>query len=324
MPVVAGHKGIDVRETRNRLVFDAFLQNMSGALVTSGATRLYLYELCDNGSLNSYDFSSNTFKTTALTNEFASLTHRMGNSGVTNTGIWTSGLTTLTGFSQSGIYYARVWNTNAMPNDQTTKFQFGSAPGDMTLTPSYNLKSDLEEWRQAVPAALTPSGAVITDVYYLTGSGIKQSIGYIGIDWAQILNKTTTNDFTGTSVKTATDVETDTQNIQSRIPNALTASGYMKSDMMAINNDAAAAAMQALAARAIFSGTASAGSTTTLDCANLNQADVNHWNGRVIIFMNGTLQYQATAISAFDPTNDRLTFTAVTTAVGNGQDFIIV
>lgn len=47
------------------------------------------------------------------------------------------------------------------------------------------------------------------------------STGAAGIDWANVENPTTTINLSGTTIKTATDVETDTQDIQSRIPAAL-------------------------------------------------------------------------------------------------------
>lgn len=45
--------------------------------------------------------------------------------------------------------------------------------------------------------------------------------GAAGIDWANVENPTTTVGLSGTTVKTATDVETDTADIQSRIPASL-------------------------------------------------------------------------------------------------------
>jgi hypothetical protein len=45
--------------------------------------------------------------------------------------------------------------------------------------------------------------------------------GHAGTDHSKIQNATATVNFSGTSIKTATDVETDTQDIQSRIPAAL-------------------------------------------------------------------------------------------------------
>lgn len=52
--------------------------------------------------------------------------------------------------------------------------------------------------------------------------------GEAGVDWANVGSPTTTLNLSGTSVKTATDVETDTQDIQSRLPAALV-SGRMDS-----------------------------------------------------------------------------------------------
>ena len=47
------------------------------------------------------------------------------------------------------------------------------------------------------------------------------STGEAGMDWANIGSPTTTVNLSGTTVKTATDVETDTQDLQSRVPAAL-------------------------------------------------------------------------------------------------------
>jgi len=66
------------------------------------------------------------------------------------------------------------------------------------------------------------------------------STGEAGLDWANIGSPTTTVGLSGTTVKTATDVETDTADIQSRLPAALV-SGRMSSDMAAISGDSAAA-----------------------------------------------------------------------------------
>lgn len=55
--------------------------------------------------------------------------------------------------------------------------------------------------------------------------------GEAGIDWANIGSPTTTVGLSGTTVKTATDVETDTADIQSRLPAALGANGNIKADV---------------------------------------------------------------------------------------------
>lgn len=55
-----------------------------------------------------------------------------------------------------------------------------------------------------------------------TGTGqVKLSNGYVAPNWGDVGNPTATVGLSGTTVKTATDVETDTQDIQSRLPAAL-------------------------------------------------------------------------------------------------------
>lgn len=59
-----------------------------------------------------------------------------------------------------------------------------------------------------------------------------------GVDWANVGSPTTVVGLSGTSVKTATDVETDTQDIQARLPAALTANGNIKADTLRVNGTA--------------------------------------------------------------------------------------
>ncbi len=129
-----GFKGVDIRQTGSQLVFRALLQNSSGALLTTGTTTLKLYEVQSDGTLKSYDFNDNTFKTTALTTETLALTHRTGNNSTTNTGVWTAALATLTGFTAGAVYLALVNNSGASPTDQAREFQFGSVEGDLSDT----------------------------------------------------------------------------------------------------------------------------------------------------------------------------------------------
>jgi hypothetical protein len=72
--------------------------------------------------------------------------------------------------------------------------------------------------------------------------------GEAGVDWANVGSPTTAVNLSGTTVKTATDVETDTQDIQSRLPAALV-SGRIDASVgaMAANVMTAAAAAADLA-----------------------------------------------------------------------------
>lgn len=61
--------------------------------------------------------------------------------------------------------------------------------------------------------------------------------GYAGLDWATINAPTTTQGLSGTTIKTATDVETDTADIQTRLPAALVG-GRMDANVSAWNSTA--------------------------------------------------------------------------------------
>lgn len=58
--------------------------------------------------------------------------------------------------------------------------------------------------------------------------------GYAGTDQGKIANATSTVNLSGTTIKTATDVETDSADIQSRLPAALTADGNIKADTLRV------------------------------------------------------------------------------------------
>lgn len=125
--MAVSERGIDIKQSAGgQLVFEVGLDDSTGSMVTSGTTSLYLYELQSDGTLKSYDFNDNTFKTTALTTETVNMTHRKGNNGNTNTGIWTYSLGTLSGFTIGAIYISLIVNTGANPVNNRRKFQYGS------------------------------------------------------------------------------------------------------------------------------------------------------------------------------------------------------
>lgn len=155
-----GFQGVDVRQTANELVFRFFFQTSAGAKETAGPVNLSLYELQSDGTLKSYDFSTNTFVTTALTTATASMTHQKGNNGTVNTGVWTYALSTLTGFTKGGVYLAQANDASASPTDQTREFQFGSAQGDLTVDSHNNLNTNMHDaGGNAIIAGAIPAAA---------------------------------------------------------------------------------------------------------------------------------------------------------------------
>lgn len=148
-------KGINVRCSQGELVFDAFLQDPAGNLVTSGSTYFRLYRVIGaSGTIESFDWNDASFKQSTLTTENLSASHRKGNNGVRDTGLWTTRLSSLGNFSLGDICYLQVDNTYASPKIQTQKFQFGSAEGDMTVNTSGFLNVNVNSWRDSIPEIL--------------------------------------------------------------------------------------------------------------------------------------------------------------------------
>ncbi len=172
-----GVKGIDVRQTGTALVFRAFMQTSAGALVTTGTTSLYLQELQSDGSIKTYDFSTNTFSSTAVTTETASMTYRKSNNAATDTGLWTYALSVLTGFTAGAVYLIRVNNPNAYPTDQYREIQFGGDQGDLAVLASGSsgvgyLETDVESWRTGAVPATSATGVPVVDPHYWSGGAV--------------------------------------------------------------------------------------------------------------------------------------------------------
>lgn len=96
--------------------------------------------------------------------------------------------------------------------------------------------------------AITVDSQTVRFTYFLTlgyllrptTAGRKLDVstgGEAGLDWANVGSPTTTVGLSGTTVKTATDVEADTQDLQARLPAALGANGNMKADVLDLNGN---------------------------------------------------------------------------------------
>ena len=134
MTVVAtGHKGIDVRQTANRLIFRVLEQDSSGVIIATGTVTLMLLESQSDGTYKTYDFNDNTFKATSCTTPTVNMNHQTANAGAVNTGLWTYVLTTLTGFTAAAIYKSVINLSTASPVQQVREWQFGAEQGDDTL-----------------------------------------------------------------------------------------------------------------------------------------------------------------------------------------------
>jgi hypothetical protein len=120
-------------------------------------------------------------------------------------------------------------------------------------------------------------------------------------------------------------VETDTQDIQSRLPAALTGGGNIKADMLAISGDTGAAdRLEGLMDGVILAQVNDASATTTGFIADgFTEATNDHFNGRLITFVSGALNGQQTAITDYVGATQTFTVTALTEAPANDDFFVI-
>ena len=102
----------------------------------------------------------------------------------------------------------------------------------------------------------------------------------------------------------------------------------LTADVTQLNGVAASAAKLEKSASGIIYGTtySSGGTTTYFETASITEATADHYIGRVVIFLDGALQYQATSITDYALASGRGAFTVatLTDAVPNGTSFVIV
>lgn len=193
-----GFKGIDIRQTGNQLVFRASLKDgATGAVVTTGTTSLYLYELQSDGTLKSYDFNDNTFKTSALSTATASMTHRQGNNSTVNTGIWTYSHSSLSGFTIGSVYIAVVTSSVALPPQQEREFIYGSAEGDLVVTANGTGVGEMNVDLQLIKGqSVTCSGGVTIPAATLASTTNISNIPSVAQIATAVWQDSTSGDFT--------------------------------------------------------------------------------------------------------------------------------
>jgi hypothetical protein len=105
-------------------------------------------------------------------------------------------------------------------------------------------------------------------------------------------------------------------------------SDYLQVDVKQIASTTAAATKLAASAGQIYTGTthSSGGTSTEFSTSDITEATTDHFKGRIVIFTDGALAGQATAITGYVLTAGRGTFTVntLTEAVPNSTGFVIV
>lgn len=159
--------------------------------------------------------------------------------------------------------------------------------------------------------------------------------GEAGVDWANVGSPTTTLNLSATTIKTATDVETDTADIQTRLPAALV-SGRMDSSTGAMAAGVLTATAvadgaidrAALAAdtglQSIRSNTAQAGAATTITLDASASAVTDFYKNDLIVLTGGTGIGQGRYITAYNGTTKVATVTAWATNPDATTTFAVI
>jgi hypothetical protein len=156
--------------------------------------------------------------------------------------------------------------TGGASNQARKIVTYNTGTGAFTVTPNWETTPD----NTTTYAVLLPEGVTLGMLRALNPTTAGRTLdvtatGAAGVDWGNVENPTTTVGLSGTTVKTATDVETDTADIQSRLPAALGANGNIKADVRD------------------WLGTAAATPTT----AGVPEVDVTHFGGAAGTFLSG-------------------------------------
>lgn len=160
---------------------------------------------------------------------------------------------TYTGLNLTGCFIRTTGGTGGGgtggANNQARRItSYNTSTRVATVTPNWETTPD----NTTTYDILLPEGILVPVLTALAPTILARTLdvssaGEAGVDWANVGSPTTTLALTGTTIKTATDVETDTADIQSRLPAALVG-GRMDSNTQAMANDVITAAVIANAA----------------------------------------------------------------------------
>lgn len=208
-----------------------------------------------------------------------------------------------------------------------------------------NLPSDPAD-QSLIIAATDSILSAVSALNNLSAAGVRAAIGMAAANFDTQVGDLPTNSELAAALAAADDatlaaiatlqnaaiaIEADTQDIQSRLPAALTGDGNMKSDALRINGSASAAANLAKTGAVIGRGTATTGATTTsipTSAFTPNGAAADQFKGRIITFDADTttaaLRGQSTDITASsNAAAPTFTVTALTTAPASGDTFSV-
>ena len=105
---------------------------------------------------------------------------------------------------------------------------------------------------------------------------------------------------------------------------ALVSGSALPANMTQVVGNATAATLMVFPALTIKNFTVGSGSSVTRIATNLTESVGDFWNGRTLIFVNGTLAGQAATITDYNGSTRELTVAALTSAPASGDSAVIV
>lgn len=283
-----------------------------------------------------------------------STTQRASDAGYTlldTDGIDFDAITGIHGFSidtgdntDAGFYTVGAWFTVVVSavtiDSQTVNFiacMFRLLPAEAVAGKP---KVDVDAWLGTAAATPTTAGVPEVDITFINGSAVSTTTAQLGVNVVQISTDSVAADnaeafFDGTGyagtnnvIPTVTNVTT----VNGLAANVITAAATAADFTTEIQTGLATAANLSTVSTnvsdlksGIIYGTAATGTlSTTQATSSLTGYANDQLIGRVLIFLSGAANGEATNITDYASASGLLTFTALTTAPGNGDSFKIV
>ena len=104
----------------------------------------------------------------------------------------------------------------------------------------------------------------------------------------------------------------------------LVSGSALPADLTAVVGNTTAATLMVFPALTIQNFEVGTGSTTTRIATDLTESVGDHWNGRLLVFVTGTLAKQATTITDYNGSTKELVVNALTSAPAAGDSAVII
>jgi hypothetical protein len=229
------------------------------------------------------------------------------------TTVFNTDLTEVDDFWNDGVV---VFTSGALTGQARPILDFANTNGQITLDEVLTSAPSNNDGFLIVATHIHPVSQIADGVWDEATSG-HTTAGTTGKALSDVLVDTST-----TLQGELDGIQADTEDIQSRLPAALS-SGNMKSDLLAISTSSTAADNLEKSALQIIPGIAAGTPSTTVINTDLAGGD-DIYIGRTVIFTSGAAINEATDITDFADTDGVLTVTALSNAPSSGDTFIII